>query len=139
MNSNANQREGQGAERMPSIPHVRTWKIAVRTLHLIVTYLLFGGHMVGVADPQLRLALMLAVATGVGLIFLEAYPSLQATLQGWGALVALKLVLLALIPFVWSYRVPILLAVVAIAAIGSHLPARYRHYSFLHGRVIKPS
>jgi hypothetical protein len=140
MNSNSKQAEslGEPAARASSIPHVRTWKIAVRTMHLIVTYVLFGGHMLGAADSQLRLALTLAMASGIGLIFLEAYPSLQTTVQGWGVLVALKLALLAVIPFAWSYRVPILLVVVAIAAIGSHLPARYRHYSLLHGRVIKP-
>lgn len=33
---------------------------------------------------------------------------------------------------------PLLLLVVAMASVGSHMPARYRHYSLLHCSVIEP-
>ena len=33
---------------------------------------------------------------------------------------------------------PLLLLVVAMASVGSHMPARYRHYSLLERRVIEP-
>jgi len=92
----------------------------------------------GAPNAQLVPVLWLAIFSGVAMAFLEAYPSLETLLLGWGLLVLVKLILLALIPFFWNRRVLILLAVVAIAAIGSHLPARYRHYSVLQGRVIKP-
>ena len=42
-------------------------------------------------------------------------------------MVLLKLGLLLLVPFVWEHRLPILLAVVAIASVSSHMPARLRH------------
>jgi len=34
--------------------------------------------------------------------------------------------------------VPLLLLVVAMASVGSHMPARYRHYSLLHCSVVEP-
>jgi len=130
--------DGEDTRRKSSIPYLRAWKIGARSLHLVVTYLLFAGHMMGAPNAQLVPVLWLAIFSGVAMAFLEAYPSLETLLLGWGLLVLVKLILLALIPFFWNRRVLILLAVVAIAAIGSHLPARYRHYSVLQGRVIKP-
>lgn len=131
--------EQNSAGRTSAIPHGRAWKIGTRTLHLVVTYLLFGGHMLGAPAARLEPLLWLAAATGIGLIFLEAYPSVQMTVQVWGLLVAIKLVLLMMVPFAWRHRLPLLLAVIVLGAVGSHLPARYRHYSLLYGRVIKPS
>ena len=138
MTSQSGGERSAAAARTSAIPHGRAWKIGTRTLHLVVTYLLFGGHLLGAPAARLEWLLWMAVASGVGLIFLEAYPSWQTTVQGWGLLVAIKLALLAAVPFAWNFRLPLLLAVVAIGGIGSHLPARYRHYSFLYGRVIKP-
>ncbi|MBI4561482.1 MAG: hypothetical protein HY724_05510 [Candidatus Rokubacteria bacterium] len=46
-------------------------------------------------------------------------------------MVLLKLGLLAFVPFAWEHRLPILLGVVAVASVGSHMPARFRHTSAL--------
>lgn len=129
---------GKVTRHKSSIPYLRAWKIGARTLHLVVTYVLFAGHVLGAPNAQLVPVLWVVIISGAAMAFLEAYPSFETLLLGWGLLVLLKLILLATIPFFWNRRVPILLAVVAIAAIGSHLPARYRHYSLLQGRVIKP-
>ena len=45
-------------------------------------------------------------------------------------------VLLCAIPFMWDYRVPMLLAVVGLASIGSHAPRKLRHYSVWYRRVM---
>ena len=108
----------------------------MRTVHLMAISLLVGGHAFGAADP-LRPWLYVAIASGAGMIVLEAYPTLHFIFEGWGLLLLAKLALLCVIPFAWNYRLPILLAVVALAGIGSHLPARFRHYSFLYRRVVK--
>ena len=42
-------------------------------------------------------------------------------------MVLVKLLLLAVIPFFWQYRVPLLLAIVVVASVGSHMPSRFRH------------
>ena len=45
----------------------------------------------------------------------------------------LKLAMLCVIPFAWSYRLPILIAVIVIGSVGSHMPKKFRHYSLIYG------
>jgi hypothetical protein len=119
------------------IPYARLCKVALRTAHLMAISVLVGGHAFSAPVSILRPLLYAAIATGLGMIFFEAYPSLHFIFEGWGLLLFGKLALLCWIPFAWKQRFPILLAVVALASIGSHMPARFRHYSLLYGRVIK--
>jgi hypothetical protein len=99
--------------------------------------ILVGGHAFDAPASVLKPLLYVAIATGAGMIVLETGPSLHFLFEGWGVLLLAKLVLLCCIPFAWKQRFPILLAVTAIASIGSHMPARFRHYSLLYRRVIK--
>ena len=117
--------------------YARAGKIALRTAHLIGAGILLGGHFFDAPAGELRPWLALAVASGIGLIMLEAYPSLHFLFEGWGVVTLTKLALLIVIPFAWDTRVPILFAVVALGSVGSHMPARFRHYSLLYRRVIK--
>ena len=123
--------------RPRSIPHVRAWNVTLRTLHLMATGTLLGGHVFGATADQLAPLLYAAITTGAGLIALEAWPTLHFVFEGWGLMVLAKLTLLCIVLFAWGYRVPLLLAVVALGSIGSHMPARFRHYSFYYRRVIK--
>ena len=77
----------------------------------------------------LRLLLGLSIITGVAMYALEAFPNRRFLCEGWALLLWLKLVLLAAIPFLWNARVPILIAVLAIASIGSHMPRALRHWT----------
>jgi len=120
-----------------SIPHGRVYKVTLRTVHLMAISVLVGGHAFSAPVSALRPLLYVAIATGAGMILLEAGPSLHFVFEGWGLLLLGKLALLCWIPFAWKQRFPILLVVVAIASIGSHMPARFRHYSLLYRRVIK--
>ncbi len=123
-------------EQTGFIPYARVWKITLRTAHLMVTSVLVGGHAFNAPVNALRPLLYFAIATGVGMIFLEAYPSLNFVFQGWGLLLFGKLALLCCIPFAWKQRFSILLMVVALASIASHMPGRFRHYSLLYRRVL---
>jgi hypothetical protein len=118
------------------LPHARAWNIGFRTAHIAVIGILLGGHFFEVPEDRLRAMLGLALATGLALIFIEAYPSCRWFYQGRGVLVLLKLGLLAIIPLLWDHRVPILLVIVVIASVGSHMPSRFRYYSLLHRRVL---
>jgi hypothetical protein len=123
--------------RSRHVPYARFWNIAFRTCHLMAISTLVGGHAFGAPAATLKPILYLAIATGAGLIFLEAYPSLSFLFEGWWLLVTAKLILLCLIPFFWNRRFPILLVVITLASIGAHMPARFRHYSVLSRKVIK--
>lgn len=111
----------------------RAWSILFRTLHLLAISILLGGHAFNAPAGQLRPMLYLAIASGVGMAWIEAYPFWQALFQGWGILLMIKLALLCAVPFAWSHRLAILVAVLVIGSVGSHLPKRLRHYSPLFG------
>ena len=118
-------------------PGSRAVSIALRTLHLAAFGILLGGHAFAVEADRLLPYLYLTVLSGLGLIALEIYAvGLYWLVLGKGIMVQAKLLLLLLIPVFWEARVVLLLLVVGIASVSSHMPSRFRHYSFLHRRVI---
>ena len=120
----------------PAVPHARWWKIAFRTAHLMTTGVLVGGHAFGAPTDALFLLLCASAASGLALILLEAGLTLHWVFEGWGLLVLAKLAALAAIPFFWTARVALLLVAIGLAGVGSHMAARYRHYSVFYRRVI---
>jgi hypothetical protein len=115
---------------------IRALNIAFRTAHLAAMGVLLGGHAFDIAPERLHLSLWLAIGTGVALAALEMGGKLLWLHQGRGLMTMVKLALLCTVPFAWDHRLPLLLAVVVIASVGSHMPARYRYYSVIHRRVI---
>lgn len=125
-------------ERMRFVPGTRAISIALRTLHLAAFGVLLGGHAFDVEAEKLLPYLSLTILSGIGLITTEVYAvGLYWFFLGKGLMVLAKLGLLLAVPVFWEQRVALLLVVV-IASVGSHMPARYRHYSLLHRRVIGP-
>jgi hypothetical protein len=116
------------------LTHARFWNIAVRTIHIAATGALFGGHCFGVDADQLRPWLYSVIASGAALAFLEAYPTFRWWHEVRAAMVLGKLLLLCSVPWFWAYRVPILVAVIALGSVGSHMPRRFRYYSLLERR-----
>jgi hypothetical protein len=113
------------------IPHSRFLNVSCRTVHLAAFGLLLGGHGWGVEADRLLVALWATIGSGLALMLLECLPSARWFFEGRGLLVLLKLGLLLLVPLLWEYRLSLLLAVVAVASVGSHMPARFRHASLL--------
>ncbi len=120
------------------IPHERAWNVALRTVHLMAFGLLLGGHAWEVDPARLVLVLWVTVLSGAGLMGLELYQSVHWLFLGKGLMVLAKLALLSSIPLFWEARLPLLLLVVAMASVGAHMPARFRHYSVLQRRVLLP-
>ncbi len=117
----------------------RAWNIALRTAHIAAMGVLLGGHAFGAEKAQLVNAHWATVASGVGLGALETGGHLIWFHQGRGLMTLAKLGLLCLIPLLWEHlywRVAVLLAVVVLASVGSHMPARFRYYSVLRREVI---
>jgi len=117
--------------------NARAWNIAFRTAHIAATGILLGGHAFDVPSSRLMVSLWLTMATGAALGAMEAGPRLVWFHQVRGLMTLGKLVLVAAVPFFWAYRLPILLAVVVVASVGSHMPARFRYYSILYKQVIR--
>jgi hypothetical protein len=120
---------------MATLKAQRVYKLVARTAHLIVTGILLGGYIFDAPIAPLRLLLCLSAATGVAMLGLEAYPNRHFFREGWALMLWLKLVLLLSVPMFWSVRVPILVAVVVIASIGSHMPRTLRHWTAFHPKT----
>jgi hypothetical protein len=118
------------------LPYGRAWNIAFRTAHIGVTGALVGGHVFDVPAGRLHPWLYATIFTGAALTLIEAFPHGRWLYQGRGLFVLAKLLLLLLIPWLWDYRVAILTVVIVLASVGSHMPARFRYYSVVHGRVL---
>ena len=114
--------------------NTRYWNIGFRTVHIVAASALFGGHVFAIDAEQLLWWLYLTIFTGSVLVLFEAYEYPYWCFQARGASVLVKLLLLCCIPWMWDYRVPILILVLIIASVGSHMPRRHRDYSFLHRR-----
>ena len=118
------------------VPGERGINIALRTAHLMTFGVLLGGHTFDVPAHRLILFLYLTIASGAGLILLELYSSCRWIYLGKGVVVSLKIALVIAAGVWWEQRVMFLLLVVLIGSVGAHMPARFRYYSFVHGRTI---
>ena len=115
----------------------RAWNIAIRTAHIATMGILLGGHAFAVPKADLETVHWWCMGTGLVLVALEAGAGLTWFHQGRGLMVLAKMALIGTVPLFWAYRLPILLAVVVIASVGSHMPARFRYYSVLRREVIR--
>lgn len=113
------------------VPAHRWLGITFRTAHLITFGTLLGGHVFEVDPSRLLPLLYWTIVTGAGLMAMELASTCAWLFMGKGIAVLGKLLLLSMIPLFWQHRVWILLVVVVIASVGSHMPSRFRHYSFL--------
>ncbi|MFQ5882206.1 MAG: hypothetical protein ACE5I9_07010 [Candidatus Methylomirabilales bacterium] len=126
-------------EKTRQLPGARAWSIAFRTLHLAAFGVLLGGHAFAVDAEKLLPYFWLTILSGLGLIALEVYAvGLYWLFLGKGIMVLVKLGILLAVPIFWEQRLSLLMVVVGIASVGSHMPARFRHYSLLHRRAIGP-
>lgn len=120
-----------------SYPGKRALGLGLRAAHLMTFGVLVGGHVLDAEPARLLPFLYATVASGVALMALEMAGTCEWLLMGKGLAVLLKLALLLLVPALWEHRVTLLMATVAVAAVGAHMPSRFRHYSFLAGRVLE--
>ncbi|MEN8185202.1 MAG: hypothetical protein ABFS46_21985 [Myxococcota bacterium] len=124
--------------RVRRVPGVRTWRTLLRTAHLISFGALYGGHVYGIPEARLEGALMATVATGGTLMAFEIYRAPIWLVQVRGAATAGKIALLVLAQGIPQLAVPLLTLVIAIGALSSHMPGRWRYHSLRHGRVVGP-
>ena len=121
------------------IPRHRALGVALRTAHLMSFGALLGGHLFAVDPARLMPFLVATIASGLGLMALELVSTCAWLFMGKGVAVLLKLLVLLMVPVFWEYRVALLLLTVAMASVGSHMPARFRHYSLLPTRSANAS
>ncbi len=107
----------------------RRWvQIGLRTVHIASFSVLVGGHVFAVEADSLRPWLYAAIASGGALVVSQLDIGWLWFRQLRGVAIAVKLGLLGIIPFWWSARVPLLVAIIVISSLSSHMPGRYRYW-----------
>lgn len=115
----------------------RILQIGLRTLHLVAMGLVLGGIAQGAGYEILEASILLTILSGIGLFLLDLVRSGVMLVQGAGVAVLLKLALLGCGNLWPSARLEWYVAATAVASLGAHMPGSWRHFSFLHGRVLE--
>jgi Fe2+ transport system protein FeoA len=118
------------------VPAHRLLGVVLRTGHLLAVGVVLGGHVFDVEPARIMPFLVAAILTGAAMMALELASTCAWLFQGKGVAVLLKLGLLVAVPVFWEHRVALLVAATVLAGVGSHMSSRFRHYSFLTGRVV---
>ena len=113
----------------------RALRVALRTVHLLSFSVLFGGHWFGLPQAELVPWLRWTIFSGAGLIAIELWTGFDWIFQLACAFVAVKIVLLLLIPVFWAHRVALMAVVIVIGSVGSHMPGPLRHFCLFPVRV----
>ena len=119
---------------MPGSRGIRT---GLRTLHLLAFGAFYGGAVFGVADARLEPAFFAVLASGMAFMLFEVARAPIWLVQSRGLATYVKFALLIASEIFSEARVPILTCIAVIGAVISHMPSRYRYYSFMHGRTIE--
>ena len=113
----------------------RLAQVALRSVHVAAMGLVLGGIWLGGGFERLRAAILLTIASGLLLAVIDLAKGPGFLAQGSGAALLLKLALLGLGNWFAGGRLEWYLAATVVASIGSHMPAAWRHFSLLTGRV----
>ncbi len=118
-------------------PWARPVQLVLRSLHIAAMALVVGGIPFGADFQALRGPILLTLVSGALLFAVDLARDLAILTQGSGVAVLLKLALLGLGFLQPAARLPWYLAATLVASVGSHMPGSWRHFSFLHGRVMR--
>lgn len=83
-------------------------------------------------------AVVLTFVSGVLLLAIDLAKSCVFLYQGAGVAALVKLALVGLGFHLPQARLAFYLAATVVASVGSHMSGRWRHWSVLHGKVLKP-
>ena len=117
-----------------TIPGLRALRTSVRTAHVVAVAIFYGGHVYGVAPERLTPALTAVLATGFAFATLEVVRAPVWLAQVRGLAVYAKVGLMLTADAVTALRIPALSLAMVLGVVVSHMPARYRYYSLVHGR-----
>jgi hypothetical protein len=98
--------------------------------------LVLGGVAWRIPALDMIAPITLTVLSGVALLAIDLGKSFVFLYQGSGVAAVLKLALLGIGELFPAARLEWYLAATVIASIGSHMPRAWRHYSFLHRKVL---
>ncbi|HYW04898.1 MAG TPA: hypothetical protein VFA86_13235 [Gammaproteobacteria bacterium] len=117
-------------------PGQRWVNISLRTCHLLGVAGIGGGFLYHAPESAWTPYLWLAVASGAGMVAIQAWSNGIWLIQVRGLAVLAKLVLLALAAWAGASRGTVLVCVIAISGVISHAPGNVRYFSPWHRRRV---
>lgn len=118
-------------EKLRNFPQRRNVRMGLRTIHILTTGILLGGHVFNQPVAILEPWLFAAIASGLLLLLTDLHASVTILLEFRGMVALLKIALVCLIPFFWEQRVFLLIVVLTIGAVSSHMSGKVRHRRLL--------
>jgi len=118
-------------EHLRSFPQRRNVRTGLRTVHILTTGVLLGGHIFNQPADILQLWLLAAIASGLLLMLTDLHASVTILFEFRGLVAVLKIALVCLVPFFWEQRVFLLIVVLIIGAVSSHMSGKIRHRRLL--------
>ena len=119
------------------IPGYRVWNSTLRALHLLSICGLLGGHLFSQPEAVILPWLYAPIISGLALLCLSLYQFNYAIFELSNFFIYLKLILLAMVPFLWSARVELLIIILLMSVLSSHMPKHYRHRRFIPPSIRK--
>lgn len=121
-------------EQLRNFPLRRGVRIGLRTIHILMTGVLLGGHVFNQPIELLEPWLIGAVISGILLLLTDLHASVAILLEFRGLVAVVKLTMVCLVPVFWEQRVLVLMVVLAIGAISSHMSGKVRHRRLLFSK-----
>ncbi|MCA8977711.1 MAG: hypothetical protein KDC98_23505 [Planctomycetes bacterium] len=117
----------------------RTLKIVLRALHVLCVGILVGAHVFATTDDERLTWLLAAVFSGASILVLDLHESLAFLLQIRGVVLVVKILAVALLPWLGPARLPTLIGLVLLSVISSHAPAKVRYFLVFGRGAIRPA
>ncbi|MDP2876610.1 MAG: hypothetical protein Q8O00_10535 [Holophaga sp.] len=117
------------------LPSARALQVLLRSIHIVAMALVLGGLAQGGTHETLWTPILVTILSGVLLLGLDLARGSMVISQGSGVAALFKLALLGLGNIFPAVRLPFYLAATFVASVGSHMPARWRHFSLVTGKV----
>ncbi len=120
-----------------ALPWARPFQVGLRTIHILAMALVLGGVALGAGHDRLKTSIVATVLSGALLFALDLAKGTTVIHHASGVAVLVKLALLGVGNLLPQQRLGWYLAATAVASIGSHMPGSWRHFSLIHGNVVR--
>jgi hypothetical protein len=118
-------------KNLRNFPQRRNVRTGLRTIHILTTGVLLGGHIFNQPVGVLEVWLFAAISSGLLLLLTDLHASATILLEFRGLVAVLKIGLVCLVPIFWEQRVFLLIVVLVIGAVSSHMSGKIRHRRLL--------
>jgi len=123
-------KEGKEKKRRPG--WLQALDLLIRTWHIGVTGVLFGGSVCYVPFERLLAWHHMAIASGGALAFSRVVQSRHWPYQVRGLMALVHVGLLAILPFHKELMVPVLSTVLVLGVFAANMPGYIKQYSVIH-------